>query len=81
MSSEVKIESPAESHNSIEKGQDSKKSKGSKKKKDSKKESKKNSKKDREKDKRSSKVSQGSKRTSGMGYGVSVSLDKVIKII
>ena len=78
VSSEDNIESPQESHNSIEK-EDSKKSKGSKKKTDSKKESKKKSKKeskknkkDKEKDKRNSKLSQGSKRTSGMGYGVSI---------
>ena len=72
VSSEDMIESPQESHNSIEKGkQDSKKSKNdSKKKKDSKKESKKKDKKEKE-DKINSKLSQGSKRTSGMGYGVS----------
>ena len=72
VSSEDTIESPRESLNNIEKGkQDSKKSKNdSKKKKDSKKVSKKKDKKERE-DKRNSKLSQGSKRTSGMGYGVS----------
>ena len=80
VSSEDTIESPRESLNNIEKGkQDSKKSKNdSKKKKDSKKESKKGDKKESKKkdkkereDKRNSKLSQGSKRTSGMGYGVS----------